>query len=353
MKIKMIGRFSRKLSCVIFGIFLSLFAIPAHAMNWCAIPNLVPVQESDFDGIANRVELETGCKRKASDSAHNATWICTDDDSTNEFDAVIISLLRIPGDSTTLLVYSDGNGMLSNVSNCNRARYTIKSLFVPGNLIARGSIDLGYRKGVLHYLSRGRGLGGLIYSTPTTYADSNTKSVTKAFGGYTPKPYPATRIRIAGKNIIDSSAEDILLEIQKRGGKILTQSGDDFDDNIWEISPMIGMKGVSQISMIGYLQHVFSVTYKFESIENLKEYIKILDSEYGESRPFQSSGCTVRIWESGDASIHSNSCPGKAPELNIYNGLIMDQTAALDEKLKLLAQERPSASQPSIDRDNF
>lgn len=335
---------------------MAFLASPAQAMNWCAIPGLIPKSQSDFEVVAPRVAGETGCTGLPRDSAHRAAWRCEDDPATTEFEGAYIVLLRVPGEQTTLLVFTLDRTDFRDFLACPGRTGQTSDVFSAGNTLKRGTIGFGYSSGALHLLSRGESAGSMIYSTPAAYSDPIESTATESFGGFTPRRFATTQIKVAGKSIVQTPAVEVIAEMQARGAQVIRHDDDAGEDGTWLLGPMTGLDGVTGIKVLSHLRHVFSVEYTFASIEAYKLYIPMLDAEYGASKPFQSSGCTVRIWESGDASIHGSACPNKPATLNLYNDIAVDQFSALQDHLKKIDSDsdgKRDAPAPSIDRDNF
>lgn len=316
-------------------------ASPAQAMNWCALPGLLPSYQSDFETIAARIEPETGCARQPSDSAHTASWKCEDDPQTDQFDGGSILLVREPGSPTSLIVFAV-EADLEKIRACNPARYRVTDEFRPGNVLRRGSIAIGGGKSLTL-------LWGGSDSLNAVYTGGIGDDLAEALGGYRPES-STTRIEVAGKNLISTPVRELLAAIEGRGAKIIETTGDE-ENGIWELSPMIGLSGVQRIKVQGFLRHTMMVTYSFDSVNSYKAYIPLLDDEYGASSPSKVDSCTVRFWKSLDAAIVGKVCPGKDPVMLLSNRIASNQFLAIAKKIR--EEPETKRAEPAIDRDNF
>lgn len=329
----------------------ALCASPAQAMNWCALPGLIPQREADFEALAERIGPETGCAREPSDSAHKASWVCQDDPATETIEFANLQLIREPGSRITLLVGAVNMSDLGRLQACSPT-YRIENTFDPGSILFRGSLsDSSYRTwGMIHLLSEGPQGVAILYTSETRSVGSRASEATEGIFGFTPRSYPRTDIEVAGKNIVSTPAREVLVALQDRGAKVLETVDDDGETAIWELGPILGLNGVDRITLMESYRHVLMVKYRFESVDAYRQYLPLLDSKYGVSRPVKDEGCTLRQWKSGDGGIMGKVCGTAAPELTLYNDIALEQVNAIS---KLKKEKATSKRGPTIDRDNF
>jgi len=325
----------------------------ASAMNWCSVSAITPAKIDDFDRIMPTVERLTGCKQAASESAHEAQWVCADDPATEALEFVQISLIRTPGESTNLLIATVGLETLDMLRACRDPRLSDGTRFEPGNVTLRDQMVLDRIGPVLTLANSGPGTVSFLYTRPRFGPDAGWEAGV-VDGGFGIKRVdgPATKVRLAGLNPIEVPAQAIVAAFQARGA---TLSGtDDIDTALpeWTLTAPIGLAGVRQVKVNGYIGHVMDVEYRFATTAEYERFVALLDGEYGASSRKAVEQCTHRWWFSGQVSIRGRHCPdGDTVEFN--NDVASSQLVQLVDKQKADDARRSGAEKPVIDADMF
>lgn len=341
--------------CVVLAAVLSATHANAATINWCAIPELLPSTESDFERLAPLVEGATGCGRKPTDSAHEAEWVCEDDPATPQNDRILVKLLRVPGQSINLLVGGWGVQSLDAIRACRISGAQDGTRFERGNVAQRDQLTFNYGTRTLTLLNLGPDSLGVAYTGRRSYgSDDFGNALVDGLFGLTPSTYPTTKVRLAGMDPLETDVFDLVAAFQKRGSAIT--SSRDLDDAIpeWTLTPPTGLPGVSSIEVAGFARHLLRATYAMATMPDYERFVGLLDGEYGTSRRSADGACAVRYWSAGDVSITGRHCPkeGKS-SLDFFNDVASDQLDAWVKKMERDKAAKPKTDKPTIDRDNF
>jgi hypothetical protein len=337
---------------------IALISMPAQAaMNWCALTQIVPEKESDFERIAPTVEALTGCKRQPSDSAHVSKWICDDDPATADVvEAVHLTLHRLPSEGIHLIAVTFGMESLDKLRVCPQADLRNRTRFDAGNVLLRDQATIGIVGPRLALTNSGPDSISFIISDRYGLG-ANTESVRGVWEGahgITTVAYPATSIELAGKSPISTDAYSLIEAYESRGAKITLS--EDINDTIpkWTLSPPIGLAGVDKVEVTGFVRHVLRVKYVLSTTADYERFIGLLDAQYGQSKRSSENGCTWRWWVSGNASINGKHCPDGENALTFFNDVAQDQ---LDQYLVKLNEDEKKRSnsdkKATIDSDMF
>lgn len=323
------------------------------ALNWCALPDLMPKAESDFERLAPLVEPMTGCKREATDSAHEAQWWCASSESASGEGRILLQLVRAPGEGITLLVGGAGLVSLDRLRACGRA-VGDGSKFEAGNVAHRDQLTYDYGTRAFTLLGMGPHAIGVAYSGRRFGNDSLTAGLLQGLFGIKAVSYPSTRVRLAG---VDQLATDVFALVQafeRRGSAIMSSKGQDKGFPEWTLTAPTGLPGVTKVEISGFVRHMLDTSYQLASLPDYERYVSLLDGEYGTSSRSTSDGCAVRSWTAGKITILGRHCArdGRS-KITFYNDVAGDQ---LDQYAKMIERDRaakPQAKKPVIDRDNF
>lgn len=326
-------------------------ASPAQAMNWCALLDLAPTSENDFERVAARIESATGCPREATDSVHLAQWRCEGgpDDGTESL--VSINLQRTPGTGIALYVLTFDFTDFSRFRNCPGGPFRVSETFVPGDVLKRGTLAPRGIGPQFTLLSRGGEELSIFYSTVNGYSDPFGNVYRRTLGGYEAKSYVQTSVRIAGKNLLSTPAPEMIEAMTARGAQVTGTEQRGLLDK-WTLSSMVGLGGVSSIVVSAYQRHITTVEYLLESVDDYRSFMALLDQQYGRSTPVNDKGCTYRTWTSGDALIVGEVCNGRA-RISFNNRVALDQGAAVAKQMRGSGTASKSPPRPSVDRDNY
>lgn len=344
---------------VIAGLTASLAvlsAAPASAMNWCGLPQVIPQREADFERLAPTVEALTGCPRQPSDSAHRANWVCQDDPATKDtYEGVHIHYFREPGQGVHLVVLAAGLANLDMLRRCGFHDLRDGERFAAGNVAYRDRLQFGILAPRLTLTSiMPKGMAAIISDTKLYGEDSNVESLWQGLHGIKVESYPSTSVKLAGVSPISSPVEDIVAAFEARGAQV--RNTEDLDDTFpkWTLSPPVGLAGVSEVVVEGFVRHLLRADYILASTADYERYIGLLDAEYGQSRRTSEGGCTYRWWESSRVSIRGEHCPGKSDSLRFFNDVAGDQLEQVAAKLEVdKAESNADPNKSAIDADMF
>ena len=336
--------------------FATVLASPIHAMNWCALPDIVPQQASDLERLAPRVEALTGCARQSTDSAHHAKWVCEDDPSTDGiFEGVHINYFREPGQSIHLVVLTMGMTDLDVLRRCGQRSVRDGDKFVAGNVALRDRLSFGFSGPRLTLTSViSEGMSAIVSDTKVVGEDDMVRGFWQGLHGITAEQYPSTSVKLAGLSPVSSDVYSIAQAFQNRGSTVRQSEeiGGTFPK--WTLSPPVGLGGVREVIVEGFVRHVLNADYVLESTSDYERFIGLLDAEYGRSERSTYEGCTYRWWRSGRVSIRGEHCPGVSDTLRFMNDVAGDQLSQVSQKIE--ADKAASAGgddEPTIDDDMF
>lgn len=346
----------RRAFLTMVGLAATVSAVPAEAMNWCSLPQITPRLESDFEKLAPTVAVLTGCPRQATDSAHRAKWVCEDDPNTpDKFEAVHIHFIREPGQGIRLLVLSLGMTDLNAVRRCGLRDLREGERFSAGNVAYRDRISFGFTGPRLTLTSvLDNGMAAIISDTKSFGEDDYVKGMWNGLYGITVEAYPSTGVKLAGVSPISTDVYSIVAAFEGRGSTVRASSdiGDSFPK--WTLSPPVGLGGVSEVVIEGFVRHLLRADYILESTADYERFIGLLDAEYGRSERSSENGCTYRWWESGRVSIRGEHCPGKSDSLRFFNDVAGDQLEQVAAKMEVdKANTSDDPKKPAIDDDMF
>lgn len=332
---------------------LAVCVSPASAMNWCGVLQIIPRTPSDFEKLAPLVESATGCLRQATDSAHQATWVCPDDKSTpDKYEGVHISYIRDPGRTIHMILLAQGLTDLDLLRRCAPNDVRDGQRFSSGNVAFRDRVHFGVMGPRLTLASIiPAGMSAIISDTKSYGEDADVESMWQAIFGIKVETSPYTSVKLAGLSPIENGAEAIVRAFENRGSKITGASDKSEILPEWTLSPPTGLAGVNQVVVKGFVRHVHNVDYILSSTADYENFIGLLDAQYGKSKRETVDGCTYRWWQSGNVSIRGEHCPGKSDNLRFYNDVTLDQ---LDQFIKKLKDDEASGKdpmKPKIDSD--
>lgn len=325
-------------------------------MNWCGLPQAIPQREADFERLAPTVEALTGCPRQPSDSAHRATWVCPDDPATKDtYEGVHFNYWREPGQGIHLVVLAAGLTNLDMLRRCGLRDLRDGERFAAGNVAYRDRIQFGILGPRLTLTSIvPKGMGTIISDTKFSGEDSNVESLWQGIHGIRVESYPSTSVKLAGVSPISNTAEAVVAAFEARGAQV--RNTEDLDDTFpkWTLSPPVGLAGVTEVVVEGFVRHLLRADYILASTADYERYIGLLDAEYGQSSRTSEGGCTYRWWESGRVSIRGEHCPGKSDSLRFFNDVAGDQLNQVAAKLEAdKAKPNSDPNKPAIDADMF
>jgi hypothetical protein len=335
---------------LVFGAISS----PAAAMNWCSLPQIVPRTGADFEKLLPSIGPLTGCAREPSDSAHKATWSCPDDPTTADvFEGAMIFLNREPGADAHLIVLTLDRTNLDVLRGCGIVGMRDGEKFAAGNVALRDRVTMGYAGPRLTLTSViPEGVAAIISDTKYVSEDPMVEGMWTGLHGIVVETSPWTSVRLAGQNPLTSKATAIVSAFESRGSKIL--STDDAGKTIptWKLSPPVGLAGVSEVSITGFVEHFLRAEYVMGTTSDYERFVGLLDAEYGKSTRTPKGACTYRWWESGRMTIMGEHCPGKSDLLRFTSITAADQLQQVLEKIE--ADEAKSGkpnAKPTIDGD--
>ena len=292
------------------GLALATLALIASskasaAVNWCAIPDLVPSSESDFERLVPLVEGATGCQRSLTDSAHDAEWKC---DSPREKASVKIKMIRAPGEGISLLIGSWGMQSLDPIRACGKDKVTTGSRFEAGNVSHRDQITFRHALKTLTLLNLGPQSIGVAYSGPRFGRDQMGPDLAQALFGISTRTYPTTRVKLAGTDPLRTDVFDLVAAFGSRGSSVT--SSENLDNSLpeWTLTAPTGLPGVTSVEIQGFVRHLLRATYTMAAVSDYERYVSLLDGEYGASKRTVSGSCTVRYWSAGDVSVTGKVC---------------------------------------------
>lgn len=345
------------------GAFLSLVglaaaasAVPAQAMNWCSLPQITPRFESDFEKLAPTVAALTGCARQSTDSAHRAKWVCEDNPATpDKFETVHIHFIREPGQGIHLLVLSLGMTDLNVLRRCGLRDLRDGEKFSAGNVAYRDRISFGFTGPRLTLTSiLDKGMAAIVSDTKSYGEDDRVKGLWNGLYGITVVDYPSTGVKLAGVSPISTDVYGIVAAFEGRGSTVLSSNdtGESFPK--WTLSPPVGLGGVREVVIEGFVRHLLRADYILESTADYERFIGLLDAEYGRSERSSEKGCIYRWWDAGRMSIRGEHCPGKSDSLRFFNDIAGDQLEQVAAKMETdKANNSDDPKKPVIDDDMF
>lgn len=325
-------------------------------MNWCGLPQIIPQHDTDLERLAPTVEALTGCPRQPSDSAHRVNWVCPDDPTTKDtYEGVHIHYWREPGLGIHLTVLAVGLANLDMLRRCGLRDQRDGERFAAGNVAYRDRLQFGILGPRLTLTSVvPKGVAAIISDTKSYGEDGNVEAIWQGIHGIKVESYPSTSVKLAGVSPISSDAASIVAAFEARGAQV--RKAVDLGDALpkWTLSPPVGLAGVSEVIVEGFLKHLLQADYILTSTADYERYIGLLDAEYGQSRRTSEDGCTYRWWESGRVSIRGEHCPGKSDSLRFFNDVAGDQLEQVAAKLEAdRAKPNADPNKPAIDADMF
>ena len=347
---------ARRLFAGLAATLMLLGTSPANAMNWCSLPQIIPQREADLERLAPTVEALTGCARKPSDSAHRANWVCADDPATADvYEGVHITYYREPGQGIHMIVLAAGMTDLDRLRRCGSRDLRDGGRFAAGNVAYRDRVQFGIVGPRLTLTSiMPQGMAAIISDTKSFGEDPNVEGLWNGIHGIKVESYPSTSVKLAGVSPISKDVAEIVAAFQARGSEI--RKAEDLDDTFpkWTLSSPVGLAGVNEVVVEGFVRHLLRADYIFASTADYQRYIGLLDAEYGQSRRTNEGGCTYRWWESGRVSIRGEHCPDKTDSLRFFNDVAGDQLEQIAAKLEAdKAKPNADPNKPAIDADMF
>lgn len=329
----------------------------ANAMNWCALPEIIPTTTLDFEKTVNKVELLTGCAKQEMESAHIATWVCDDSQLTADIDEqVTIKLFREPGKTVNLVIATRQFDNLDHIRTCGIKNLTNSRKFDPGNTLLRDEIHLGYNTVVSMTTSPITGTSLLISDRKKLSGNGDwSKEVWSIVYGLDIPDSAYTAVRLAGVDPLNSSVLSLVNAFKLRNSSVTATKNLEGTFPEWEMTTPVGLAGVKQVSIKGFLKHFFRVDYLIESTADYQKYVTLLDSEYGTSSRTNQDGCAYRNWLSGDVSILGSFCSKDGSKLSFINKIAAQQMLQIRNKAKTDLKDTGSDDDkiPIIDRDMF
>lgn len=254
-----------------------------------------------------------------------------------------------------MVVLAAGLTNLDMIRRCGLRDLRDESRFAAGNVAYRDRVQFGIvgPRVTLSAITPG-GISAVISDTKSYGEDSNVEALWEGLHGIKVESYPSTTVKLAGQSPVSNDAETIVAAFEARGSRITsaTDLGDTFPK--WNLSPPVGLAGVSEVVVEGFVKHLLRADYVLASTADYERYIGLLDAEYGQSRRTSEDGCTYRWWESGRVSIRGEHCAGKSDSLRFFNDVASDQLEQVAAKLEA-DEKRPGGvpGQPAIDVDMF
>ena len=334
----------------------AITATPAQAMNWCSLPQITPQRESDFERLAPAVSALTGCERQTTDSAHRAKWVCEDDPATTDkFEGVHIHYIREPGQGVHLLVLSLGMTDLDVLRRCGLRDLRDGERFSAGNVAYRDRVSFGFSGPRLTLTSvLDEGMAAIVSDTKSIGEDDGVKGLWNGLYGIAVESYPSTSVKLAGLSPVSADVYAIAAAFESRGSSVRATKDVGKSFPKWTLSPPVGLGGVREVVIEGFVRHLLRADYVFESTADYERFIGLLDFEYGRSERSSENGCTYRWWDSGRVSIRGEHCPGKSDSLRFFNDVAGDQLEQVAAKMEAdKANTSNDPAKPAIDDDMF
>ncbi len=327
----------------------------AHAatMQWCRIPALLPATESDFDRIAPLIEDATGCARRPTDSAHEITWECDGDTATPDPDPVFISLSRIPGEGTSLMIAGLGIESLDALRRCNLPQGSDGARFAAGNVAQREELMFDYGTKTITLLKMLPGEIGMIYHGGRFGNRAANARISRSIFGIEAVAFPRTAVRLAGADPLATDVYALVEAFRRRGSTVTSVERNGDATPLWRLTPPTGLPGVTGIEITGFIRHLLHASYRFTDVADYERYVGLLDAEYGASRRSVDGQCAVRSWTAGQITIVGLHCRDAGTKLVFMNTVAGDQLSSFLDMKEREEASSPTPNRPTIDRDNF
>jgi hypothetical protein len=338
-------------------LMLAWSATAQAAVDWCRLIPLMPSHDVSFAESAAGIDA-LGCAPQT--TAHSRAWQCTD----RAPDDTAVILLHLVGqygsEPNLLIVIGDGLRNLDALRACTGRNYRVGGevgAFEASSIAEqdRLSITRGYLPQTVHLL-RIAGLGYFVSYSPDRHEGRSMVEVAEGLIFNIRRPsYPSTRVEIAGRNLLTSRAAQVIAALEERGARVVSRTTPSETRTSVELSPPIGLEGVTKVTVISFSQHVWQVEYTMAGQPDYMTYVGLLDQRYGRStvENGQSSTrrqCRERYWESGNVSILGSFCPADGYILTFLNNVVHDQVEAFRQYLR-----RPTPGEPvrRVDPDNL
>jgi len=227
--------------------------------------------------------------------------------------------------------------------------------FSAGNVAYRDRISFGFTGPRLTLSSiLDKGMAAIVSDTKSFGEDDRVKGLWNGLYGITVVDYPSTGVKLAGVSPISTDVHGIVAAFEGRGSTVLSSNdtGESFPK--WTLSPPVGLGGVKEVVIEGFVRHLLRADYILESTADYERFIGLLDAEYGRSERSSENGCTYRWWDAGRMSIRGEHCPGKSDSLRFFNNVAGDQLEQVAAKMEAdKASTSDDPKKPVIDDDMF
>jgi hypothetical protein len=329
------------------------------ALDWCRLIPLLPSHNVSFAQSAAGMDT-MGCAARPQDTAHTRAWNCTDVEP-NDTIVILLHLVGQYGSEPNLLVVI-GNNLrnLDRLRACSGKDYLVgreMGAFEASSIAVqdRLSITRGYLPQTVYFL-RIAGPGYFVSYSPERHEGRDMIRVAEELIFDIQRPtYPTTRVEIAGQNLLTSPARQIIAALEERGARVTSRSTPSEIRTDVELSPPVGLEGVTKVTVHSLNQHVWQVEYTMAGLPDYMTYVRLLDERYGRStvesgQASERRQCRDRYWESGNVSVLGTFCPAEGYVLTFLNNVIHDQVEAYRRHLR-----RPAATPEElrVDPDNL
>ncbi|WP_205481584.1 hypothetical protein [Sphingomonas arenae] len=325
----------------------------AEAATWCEITRALPSTMIGFAEVETSMN-SSDCKPQALTSAHRRTWDCKTEDGK----PATVGLLRVEDGprAGTVVWYALQPELesLDSIRPCHPQPAYISpvSRFDAGSIAVRDRLSVKQRIGSTDLSLLSFGPIGIAVAG-TGYQRHAEQLVEEAVFGFSRPFSPSTSVEIAGRNLVSSSAKDIVDALIARQATLKATS-DEYPFLEYQLSPPVGLEGVSEISVKAAGQLATQVIYNVADLASFMTYVELLDDKYGKSTleagTGQDKNCKFRLWESGKAYIVSESCSGSKFQITFFNQVATDQIAAYLAKME---EAEKDGKGKKIDLDNF
>ena len=334
------------------------------AINWCRCLPLLPSSSLSFEQIAAGID-RLGCEAVPQNSAHARLWLCTDQEA-GDTSVMLTHLVSRYGEEPNLLTI-EGPALTSlrPFRLCGvqePARGNRVGEFNPGSIAIQDRLVMtrDYRVATIDLL-RIAGLGTAVSGYPERLEGTALVEIAEAgLFGIRRQSYPSTSVEIAGRNLINSPAREVVAALEARGARVVSSDPLSQVAHATVLTPPLGLDGVSRVTVQALGQHVLQIHYRVTGLAEYQNFIGLLDERYGRSaaqsgRESDRRNCRDRFWFSGKITIVGEYCPATGYGI-WFNNMVVDEQrrAHLAHLRSLQANPTPDTSRRRrIDPDNF
>lgn len=327
------------------------------AIDWCRILPWIPSRDVSFQAAAAGLAT-LGCASEPQQSAHARFWICSNREANDGY-ILLLQLQARFGQGPVILVVKDlGFGNMSPLRQCldRGVRITTPDGFESSSIAVRDRVTVtrDYLPQTVFQLGIADENYLVAFHPERADASPVIEEVEQGLFGISRPSYPTTSVEIAGQNLLRSSAAQVVASLEARGAHVLSRTEADLYRGTIELSPPIGLDGVTKVTVRTAGAHIVDVEYAIRDNAAYLAYVEILDQRYGRSTARVATAserrdCRDRYWESGTVSIGGTFCTSSGYRLLFLNRAVFDQ---IEQYGEFLRRPRP-ANRPRIDPDNL